>query len=176
MTDATRRKLPCPKCSTILPVSTMQAGEAIACGCGATVQVPTLRELRQLDTLEPAAAKSSAKRPAWTAAQGYLFVAGCLLLLAAAVAHSRLAPRRTALDIRQPEFQELQVDLQKVKPSEAWDIWMFFREQKLEFRPTPKFLKNRAEHRGLSLQLYAAWAAGALGLALAASSLLIRRR
>jgi len=175
MTDASRRKLPCPQCQSILPVSTVQAGELIRCACGASVQVPTLRELRLLDTLEPAAAKARGNRPAWTPAQGYLFVAGCLLLLVAGIAHARISPRRTALDIRQPEFQELQVDLQTVKPAEAWDIWQFFREQKLEFRPTPKFLKNREEHRGLSLQLYAAWAAGAVGLALAAGSLLIRR-
>ena len=176
MTDATRRKLPCPKCSAILPVSTVQAGELMDCSCGAAVQVPTLRELRLLDTLDADSPKATAKRTNWSTTQGYLFVAGLLCLLAAAIAHSRLAPRRTALDIRQPEFQELKVDLQTVKPSEAWDIWQYFREQKLEFRPTPRFLKNRAEHRSLSLQLYAAWALGGLGAALAASSLLIRGR
>jgi hypothetical protein len=149
----------------------MQAGETIFCGCGAAVEVPTLRELR---SLEPAVFQASDRsRPAgrWSAERGIAFTTGALLILAAAITHWQIAPRRAVLEIRQPAFQEINFDVQRLSPLQAWEAWEHFRDEKLEYRVTPQYLENRAKHRELSYYLYAAWTAAAIGLATIIASL-----
>jgi len=46
--------LPC-KCGTKTPVSTARAGEVIRCACGAELQVPSMRGLRELEPADPTA-------------------------------------------------------------------------------------------------------------------------
>jgi hypothetical protein len=80
------------------------------------------------------------------------------------------------LNIRQPAFREIDIDVQQLTPVQAWEAWEHFRQQKLEFRTTPDYLKNRARYRELSLYLYTAWVAAAAGVLLIAGSMLIRPR
>jgi hypothetical protein len=149
-------------------VANSQAGEAISCACGQTVDVPTLRELRTLPTAD---ASAPGTRPAWSVARGALFVAGALMIASAALAVWQIAPRRARLEVSQPTFAELEFDVQTLSPLQAWDAWEHFRAQKLEYRATPKFIEERAKYRELSYYLYAAVAAGAIGLLLMAASL-----
>ncbi|QDU25498.1 hypothetical protein ETAA8_05670 [Anatilimnocola aggregata] len=69
--------VPC-SCGEKLRVRGGQAGEKLTCKCGASVAVPTVRQLRQLETVEDASAPQPAA--AWTAWQGPLFSIGALLL------------------------------------------------------------------------------------------------
>ncbi len=74
--------LPCA-CGQKLPVSTRQAGQAVRCACGAPLEVPTLRGLRQLEQAERPA---KASRRAWGARHRAAFVLVALSLAAAAAA------------------------------------------------------------------------------------------
>lgn len=60
---ATRYLLPC-KCGEKLEIDSSQAGLEIACRCGEKLEVPSLRGIRQLETVdEHMPAKSQADRP-----------------------------------------------------------------------------------------------------------------
>jgi hypothetical protein len=65
-------------CGEKLRVRGGQAGEKLTCKCGATVAVPTVRNLRQLETVDD----ETAPRPplAWTTLQGPLFSLGAVAL------------------------------------------------------------------------------------------------
>ncbi|WP_425617169.1 hypothetical protein NA78x_000840 [Anatilimnocola sp. NA78] len=69
--------VPC-SCGEKLRVRGGQAGEKLTCKCGQSVPVPTIRQLRQLETV----ADESAPRPssALSAWQGPLFSIGAILL------------------------------------------------------------------------------------------------
>jgi hypothetical protein len=65
--------LPCA-CGQKLRVTTAQAGRQIACACGKTHSVPTLRGLAQLPPAPPLA--SGRSTPGWSRAHGALFASG----------------------------------------------------------------------------------------------------
>lgn len=165
-------KLPCPACGQPLIVSPPQAGETRTCRCGEQTVVPTLREVRQLEPIE---SQSSAPRPGrgWNAMRGTLFVAGILLLAIGAYGHFRFAPLRQDLNIEQPEFEELSIDIQTVTPMQAWDAWDHFRRQSLEYRDTPRFLADRKRYQEMSFYLYLFWGLALIGIGLVAASLLL---
>lgn len=63
-------------CGERLPVEACQAGEEIACACGARLEVPTLRRLQQLEPVDQPESAAT-----WTRGQGTLFVLGAVCLL-----------------------------------------------------------------------------------------------
>jgi hypothetical protein len=113
--------VPCA-CGRRLAVDTGQAGESLVCDCGATVAVPTLRQLRQL----PATREESAPvgGPAWGFRQGaitvsLLLAAVCLIVATASRMSERPVPTidpaaRTSLVDRQ---------VTAMTPLDAWQSW-----------------------------------------------------
>lgn len=159
-----RYLLPCPQCSRQIAVKPTQAGDPIHCDCGFTNTAPTLAEIKQLEP-EPVADTADKPRRRWSVQRGIAFTLGAYLLIAAGLVQWRIAPQRAALDIRQPAFKEINFDVQRLQPLDAWEAWLHFRDQKLEYRATPEYLENRVKYRELSYYLYAGWLAAALGLA-----------
>jgi hypothetical protein len=114
--------LPC-SCGQKLPVSVRHAGHMIRCACGAQLEVPTLRGLRQL---EPAEARPQAGRT-WGGRQQLAFVlatvAGASLVVAAYLAIQLPVipepPAWVEVDQNTPTsglFRELQLDLEAGRP------------------------------------------------------------
>jgi hypothetical protein len=148
-----------------------QAGETLACACGAQVLVPKLRELRQLEPVEAA----DEDRPAsenWNPIRGSLFVIGMLLLASGLYASYRIGHERKQLSTDRPEFRELSFDVQDLTPLIAWEWWDYFRQQDMRFRTTPQYLENRAKDQMLGRYLMGSGAVAVLGLILAGGSLL----
>jgi len=77
----TRYLLPC-SCGDQLTIEIGQAGQEVNCdGCGATIEVPTMRGVREL---KPLPEKEDEKpRVEWTPLQGTLFATGILVTLIA---------------------------------------------------------------------------------------------
>lgn len=169
-----RYQLPCPSCSSVLQVATTQAGETLVCSCGEELVVPTLRELRQLDTVEDENGRG--KTSGWNPLRGALFVSGVMLLAIAGIGHWRVDSLRQDLDTTQPEFREMTFDVQTLTPMRAWEAWVHFREQSLQYRDTPEFVENRRKHRELTAYLYAFWAAAGIGLILVGVSICVGRQ
>jgi hypothetical protein len=64
-------------CGEKFRVRSSQAGEQLQCKCGATVSVPTIRALKQLETVKDEQAVSAATPSTW---QGPIFATGVLAL------------------------------------------------------------------------------------------------
>jgi hypothetical protein len=71
--------LPCPACGTKSTVSSALAGQSIQCSCGRTIEVPTLRDLRQLES------EGEPERPqtTWSRRKGLVFL-GCVMMAVSA--------------------------------------------------------------------------------------------
>ena len=137
--------------------------------------VPPLREIRSLPVASEPDATSRGRRAGWSAARGAVFVAGLLLVAVGALVQWRVGPERARLNINRPVIEEVTIDdVQRLTPREAWEAWVRFRDQKLEFRPTPKYLENRSQYREYSYYLYAGWAAAAAGVIAILVSLVAR--
>ena len=67
--------LPCD-CGQKVRVGPAQAGQAVACGCGKKLSVPTLRGLRELEAAPAEASAADTKRASWSPWRGAAFSGG----------------------------------------------------------------------------------------------------
>lgn len=110
------------RCGRALPVEVGQAGEQIQCPCGATLDVPPLRQLRQLPV---AAAAHEAAPSRWTAGHGA--IAACLVLAGLAMLAAGWSywsePVEQQFDPAQrTRYVESQV--QGLTPAQGWWAWV----------------------------------------------------
>ena len=109
--------LPCPQCRTNLTVTTGEAGGQVRCNCGATVDVPTVRGLREL-----AIVTDSIDEPSrWTTRHSVAFM-GAVLLVAGVAAG-------LALHVYAESIRPVQTFADKVKdmsPAETWELWTHY--------------------------------------------------
>lgn len=120
-------------CGRQLDIEPRQAGESLACECGATVDVPTLRKLRELPlareasaSLAPSASTSTGGGAStWGLRQGAM--ATCLIIAALSLAVAGLAwwtqPTLPEFD---PAAYRHVIDQQidALTPTEAWRVWV----------------------------------------------------
>jgi hypothetical protein len=106
--------LPCPVCGNKLTVVAGQAGQLVQCTCGADVEVPTIRGLRELDQVIGEAESSSR----WTSRHSVAFLG--LLITAGALAFSLY------LHLRAPVFDPggYENEVQAASPEQSWEHWM----------------------------------------------------
>ncbi len=147
-------QLPCGKCGAKLVVGLSEAGQSIACRCGAQVEVPSWREIR---ALQPAVeAPDGARRRAWSRGRGVLFAAAMVLaagglLVAGATGVSyymaKPPPRPSAQDIK-----AALAETQTLTPTEAWEAWTDMRDHGLGAYYEPAFsMFERSAQRVFSL-------------------------
>jgi hypothetical protein len=94
--------LPC-RCGQSVAVSTSMAGESVRCACGAELQVPTLRGLRQLAQADKGGIDQAPRTRGWTdrnRATFVLVVAALLSCLVAADLALRMPPEPTVQVVR----------------------------------------------------------------------------
>jgi hypothetical protein len=158
--------LPCA-CGRTHRISSRQAGGTVACACGASLEVPTMREL---DRLEPAATTTPVRQKAWGLRQGLMFLgsvivgggvaAGCYFSL-----FVMPAPQ---------EGEVPQAMLDALQPAEAWAVWGDYRRGMP--RGTPPDLARLVYQRNRAQSgVHLAWMAIALGGMIAASAFLVPR-
>jgi hypothetical protein len=68
--------LPCPACSQKLTVSAARAGQSVLCSCGQSLEVPPLRDLRQLEL----ATDGDQPQSTWNRRKGLVFL-GCTIMV-----------------------------------------------------------------------------------------------
>jgi hypothetical protein len=153
--------LPCPACSTKLSVVAGQAGQLVRCACGADVEVPTIRGMRELEQVSDEPTTSSR----WTTRHSVAFFG--LLIFAGAFAFSLY------LHLRAPVFDPstYESEVRAASPEQSWEHWM------ANLRYGPRMRVRQAEHdaiarRAVKDQYVERWewvgyGAAALGLVIA---------
>jgi hypothetical protein len=109
--------LPCPQCRTNLTVTTGEAGGQVRCNCGATVDVPTVRGLRELAVVTESAEPQSR----WTTRHSVTFMGGVLLVAGIAAG---LALHLYAESIR--PVQTFADKVQEMSAAETWELWTHY--------------------------------------------------
>lgn len=119
-------------------VETRQAGTTISCQCGKTLEVPTLRGLKELPQKE---VKSDAPPAEWTLRQG-IVTAGvivALILFGAGIVpwrHERAFQQsQDSLEDTAPLITAMETDVEKMldqSPLKAWQFWQYSYKPSIE--------------------------------------------
>ena len=118
--------LPCPQCGRKLVVTTGEAGGQVRCECGAAVDVPTVRGLREL---EPAPAVEGAT--SWTTRHSVIFLGS--LMAIAGLAFGMILHFRAAAVLPTATFAD---DIRTMPAAETWTLWsQFFRDGVGKWQP-----------------------------------------
>jgi hypothetical protein len=186
--------LPCPACGQKSTVSSAQAGQSLRCACGQSLEVPAMRDMRQLEPV----GESAIPQSTWNRRKGMVFL-GCTLIATAAIGGGYLAwrmPRdvdpvavRAEVDTLDPAgtfvcYQALRrslpvespiggVILGPVKPL----LHNYFENpynQFLAFRQLGNVAMNAQEREALSHWMPLVGAVAAVGLLITLSALIVR--
>jgi hypothetical protein len=120
----TQHLLPCSCCGAKTPVDLGQAGETVVCQCGATLNVPTMRQLGALETLETVENKTVGAATEWGARQGILLLAAVVTVVAGIIGgtlwfvHPAPPERDTQAVLR--AFDE---QIKSMTPLQTWELW-----------------------------------------------------
>lgn len=115
--------LPCPRCGVESKVGARSAGERLRCSCGAALDVPTLRDLRQL---RPADDPATAAAAGWDRRKSLMFLGAVVTLFALVVAgfaYRRVRFERPPLTISAQSIADDAEHVQKLSPFEAVVTW-----------------------------------------------------
>ena len=156
--------LPCA-CGRTTQVGPRQAGETVDCACGARLDVPTIRGLRELEPV----AETAAGKPAWNRGKGLVFI-GLLLTVASLSACGYF---QLVVKPRDLEFTPTQQQLDSIGPVDAWHYWTIVRRgmpATLTGEASETIEQMRRARIGTRVSLGLALA----GLAVAASGRLVR--
>ena len=173
--------VPCPKCGTSLPVELGMSGETLHCACGAPVEVPTLRVLRDMPRTD-----AVDEGPGWTWRHGVLVLGA---MLAAFGISMGLYMVRNQYQM-QPDraWEEWS---KNSSPTDDWKMWHHFQRDGISGGMNPKphpsqlqsqymfFSKLAADQKLLEKQrewVFLAWGVGAFGLLMMAATLFFPAR
>ena len=159
----TRYLLPC-SCGQKNPVEPGQAGQKIACLCGAALEVPTMLGMTALEPADPDPVWQSPPA-AWGLRQG-LVMLGAIIVVSAIGLEIHLYLRRPL----QPTPEQIRQRIQSFTPSQSWDHWKVLRAAGPD-PSNPRFDKQYAQalsrHR-LWMGVVLIFAAGGIALIVAA--------
>jgi hypothetical protein len=156
-----------------VPVDVGQAGGRVACSCGAQLDVPTLRQLRQLPQEKT---EETGSRASWGTRQGWiattLIIAAALLAWAA---WSRWTQPRQPKFVAEEYLASVDENLKKWSPEDGWNLWIQF-YRPLSDRGLPVFHAHNAAQieteiaearflRGMLVSIAVVFAAAAAAIA-----------
>jgi hypothetical protein len=151
---ADRFRLPCPNCSTANEVDQRQAGQSIVClQCRSTIEVPTLRGLRQLQTAEPPKDQKSKRQSEGPFVVSRLtFAAGLLTLVIGLGVGAGLWYAAGQLETEPPAETAHRLDevYSAIDRETLTQFWVTWHEQVLT-RPPGEYQESRwAENRRIA--------------------------
>jgi hypothetical protein len=168
--------LPCPACGETTSVELGQAGGTVACACGASVDVPTMRELRALPQTEQADARAGAA-PLWGLKQG-LLLAGVLLLLATAIPAGYWIvnfPEPPVIDVAAIVERDNKL-FDRMPVQATWNYWQQVVDLDLVAIETPHDVAYQKNAAKLKVKITGALALSVISLGLIAAGFLVKRR
>jgi len=140
-------------CGQSLLVNDAQAGSKVSCACGATIEVPKLRELRKLPQEAAPLASQSVRQPAdsWNSRQAALFVAGAVTFLALLVSGVMILGRARLDSGWTPELQRTVDDefVDALEPAQTIGAYQELRKSGLGEPHPASYMLNRETHQKL---------------------------
>ncbi len=121
--------LPC-SCGRKMPVNPRQAGESITCTCGASLEVPTLLNLRILQRAELPPQPEIHKK-AWGAGQRLIFLGVIVILFAIAIGGWLFWIRPTD-PYAYLSQEQIKQSVPALTPIETWRLWLLLEKGGLE--------------------------------------------
>ena len=166
--------LPCQQCSEKLVVDVSQAGRQLTCRCGATLEVPSLRAIRALETVAETAAQPPKR--SWNPTRGVVFALGLVVALVGLCVAGVAGFGWVNAKIPPPPTVDLEAILAEVDafvPAAAWDDWVDLRNNGLgAYVPPARFLAERSLQRVFRIMV-GGFVVLAAGLAMAVFSMLM---
>lgn len=126
--------LPCDQCGTEHEVDPSQAGENLQCQCGRTLEVPSLRGLRELRPVTVQPAKPAASRTSRELPPRLILVGGMLLMAIGLIVAAYGGLIRSQIRIPEPPpIEDIQADatIDGLSPADTHRLWTEFRDQGL---------------------------------------------
>lgn len=166
-------------CGSTVPVEVRHAGGTLTCAaCSKAVDVPKLREIRQL---EPIVEQGGTRRTSnWSGLQGVLFSFGFLILaIAAGCAYYTFAHRSYYVDYsKRPDPQEIKFtyDMNKISLLDSWKAWQEFKNVQITTRREPPYVYARKEVERMDFLLRVFGVLGTIGLVCTVLSFIVRPR
>lgn len=173
--------LPC-SCGASIPVEIRQAGDQVQCSkCEKFVEVPRLRELKQLEPLSDAApiATTNEYGTSWSGIPGALFAMGLLaFVIAGAAAYYVYSTRTQMAEFAVPpqEKIEFERDINEITLVDSWETWNQFKEIQLIRRPQPIHVLAQSRVDALTKWLTFFGGLATLGLVFMAVAFLVQLR
>ena len=166
--------LPCERCGEKLTVDVSQAGRQLACRCGTTLEVPSLRAIRSLETVADRSAKPA--RRSWNPTRGVLFAVGLVLVLAGLIVAGNAGIRWATATVPPPPVVNagpVLAEVDTLSSADTWDAWIDLRNNGLgPYMPTAKFMVEAALQHIFRVMVAGLTVAGA-GLVIAVVSMLL---
>ena len=165
--------LPCEHCGEKTPIEASQAGREIVCKCGAALQVPSFRAVREL---EPFDEPQAPRRRTWNPVRGALFAAGLIIVVLGLLIAAGGGRGLAQLDTTKPPTQdlhELLSEMDTMKPVNAWEVWVDMRDKGLGPYFPPPYLQAQVWAKRYRGMLIVGLVVIALGAATAASPLFV---
>lgn len=113
--------LPCV-CGLETAVEPRQAGETVVCSCGSPLQVPTMREIANLEIAPPESAPSPAAATRWGTPQR-LVLLGTAIAAAAILAGIAMFIIRPVSRFAVIDPEQIRRSAKNMTPAYAWDVW-----------------------------------------------------
>jgi hypothetical protein len=166
---ATDYLLPCT-CGRTHRISSRQAGEKLACPCGISLDVPTMRGMNDLELAAPAAAT---RQRSWSLAQGFMFLG---LVMVGAGMTAGLWYSLVAMPTPQ-EAEISQAEIDKMPMAELRAYWSLFQQGINALAPPDRSRLEVLVHQQYYATncLHLSWLVTALGGAISGLGILIRR-
>lgn len=169
--------LPC-ECGQATSIEPSQAGQKIACQCGATLVVPSMRAVRELepDASQP---ETASKRPQWNPTAGLIFAVGAFFAMLGILAGSFGAYQQMQLQMPPPPQEMIDLWISEIdasSPDRLWEIWNETLDQGLGDYNASPFIIVRRRARFFQRLQWAGFGVAGVGLLILGSAAFFRRR
>ena len=169
--------LPCGACGEKQAIEPRQAGRRIACGCGAVLEVPSLRGIRELAHTAPT--KTRRTGPAWSPARGLAFVGGMLVAVVGLLVAGYALLVWRSLDTSEPLPEDLAAVyalIDQKTPEETLLLWQEeIRDRGIGTYQRPAYIVAGDIARFFGMLAIGGACLAVTGAAASASSILLRK-
>lgn len=142
--------LPCT-CGKNVVIESRQAGESVACECGASLLVPTVRQMAALEVAEETAANAARTAKSWGGRERLVLLGVIILFFALCVTLVAVFRLRPMSRFDMIGAEGIQKSLQDLSPWRTWVTWERLQEG-IDPRPDPIYVSQlRNYHAGLGV-------------------------